>query len=280
MTTPNEAQSAFWNGRPGEMWVRFQPDMDLLHANVTRAMLAEADPGPGQHVLDIGCGAGASTLDIAAAVGPSGQVTGCDISGPLLARARDRAAAVPQVRFRQADAQSDDLGGPFDLAVSRFGAMFFADPVAAFANIARQMRPDARLVLAAWAGAEANPWFSLARAVAEARLGPLPAGDPDAPGPTAFRDPARVIGLLTAAGLRDARVQTLDLTLDHPEGVAAVTRLAPFIGPVAAAFRETEADAAAQAAVLDDLARAFVRHDTAEGLRVPARIHLYAARAA
>ncbi|WP_138469930.1 class I SAM-dependent methyltransferase [Poseidonocella sp. HB161398] len=281
MSDANRAQDAFWNKGPGQRWAEFQPDLDLLHGDVTRLLLEAAAPLAGLRVLDLGCGAGASSLAAAEAAGPDGRVAGCDFSHVLLERAAARAAeaGAATLSFFHADAQEDDLGGPWDLAISRFGLMFFADPVAAFANIRRHLVPGGRLVFAAWAEAADNPWFDLPRRAAAARLGAAAPEPPGAPGPMAFADSARVCGLLGEAGFAAAAAERVPAVMSHPGGVAAVLGILPFIGPVGGRMREAGGSAADLQAILDEVARGFARWDGPGGLRLPAEILLYSARA-
>ncbi|WP_172329688.1 class I SAM-dependent methyltransferase [Mangrovicoccus sp. HB161399] len=281
MTHANDAQEAFWNKGPGQRWVEYQPDLDLLHAEVTSLLLTEAQAWPGMKVLDIGCGAGASAFAAAQAVGPEGQVTGADISAVLLDRARQRAAAegTENVRFVLADAQDADLGGPYDLAISRFGVMFFADPAAAFANIRRHLAPGAHFVFAAWSAPGRNPWFQVPRAAAAARLGAPAPADPDAPGPTAFRDIGRVSGLLAEAGFADPEGHAVEAVLPHPGGIEAVLAMMPYIGPVGSMMREKEGTEEDLDAILGSIAVAFSQWDGPGGLVIPAEVNLFSARA-
>jgi len=142
----NEAQQNDWN-EPGETaWTRWQARMDIQLAPLGLAVIEAVAPRHGERVLDIGCGCGDTTLQVDTLVGPSGTATGVDISAPMLDRARDRAAesGLENTRFLEGDAQvatARDLGGPFEAAISRFGVMFFADPIAAFANIASLVHP-------------------------------------------------------------------------------------------------------------------------------------------
>lgn len=272
----NEAQSAFWNAAPGQNWVRFQPDLDLFFEPVNALMLDEARPEPGDHVLEIGCGAGGLSRALAQAVAPDGEVLGVDISAPLLARAQKLAG--PGERFLQADAQEHRFeAGRADLVVSRFGAMFFADPVAAFANIARGMKAGGRMLLVTWAPVRGNPWFHLPAKAAKARLGATAPSDPEAPGPMAFQDIERVAGLLRAAGWQDVSGARRDVMLRHPEGVPAVQRLNEAIGPVAAAMREKGGSPEDLAAIIADLGREFARYATPRGIEIPAEVNLFKA---
>jgi ubiquinone/menaquinone biosynthesis C-methylase UbiE len=158
----------------------------------------------GERVLDVGCGVGAATLRAADTVGVHGAVTGVDISPACIARARLRARSVAQARvsFQVADAQTADLtGGPFDAAMSQFGVLFFADPVAAFANVRRHLVPGGRLCFTCWRAATANPW-SFAATLAD-MLPPAasPSAQP-APGPFSLAEEGRVREVLHAAGFR------------------------------------------------------------------------------
>jgi SAM-dependent methyltransferase len=279
---PDQAdQRTFWNGPVGMSWVANAADQDALLAPVGDLLLAEAALAPGERVLDIGCGAGASSLAAAQAVGPQGLVTGIDISAPLLAcaEAARRRAGFDNLDLIEGDAASHPLPRHgFDAVISRFGVMFFADPVAAFTAIARTLRPGGRIVFVAWAGLDANPWFALPRAVAETRLGPGSPGNPDAPGPMAFRNLDRVRGILTAAGFEAVEGATRRLELSHPGGVAAVSALATRLGPASARLRETAPPPETVSALTADLARAFAAFETPQGLRLPAAVNLLRGR--
>ena len=207
----NEAQQHYWNEPGGTAWTLWQERMDLQLAPLGRAVIEIVAPRDGERVLDIGCGCGDLTLQVAGLVGPRGNATGVDISTPMLARARARAAqsGLAHAQFLEADAQVanvGDLGGPFDAAVSRFGVMFFADPIAAFANIASLVRAGGRLGFVCWQAPDLNPWMStLAREVA-ALFPAQPSPDPHAPGPFAFADPVRTRDIVCAGGWADVSV--------------------------------------------------------------------------
>lgn len=275
----NSEQAEFWNRGGGQVWVDFQSDLDQISREAGERLLAAADPQPGEVVLDIGCGAGATTFAVARAVAPGGHVLGLDISGPLVARAR---AAIPddigeRVAFALGDAQVQAFQpGRFDLAVSRFGVMFFDDTVAAFRNVLTALRPGGRVVFAAWQGPEANPWFALPKAIGERRLGADPPADPDAPGPMALRDPARVLPLFAEAGFAHAEAAPLAVDMHHPGGVEALVRLSNRVGPVSRMLRERGTDADREA-MADDLRAAFAPFEAADGIRVPAGIVMYRA---
>jgi SAM-dependent methyltransferase len=281
MTEANADQRTFWNADPARNWVAFQPQLDAQLVEVTDRLLAACAPRSGERVLDVGCGAGGSTFALAEAVGPRGEVLGLDLSEPLLARAeeRRRELGLGNVRFETGDAEDHPFApGGFDLAASRFGVMFFADPVAAFRNIARALAAGGRLAFVAWAGPEHNPWITIPLGAAVARLGPVAPTPPDAPGPMAFRDASRVVGLLEAAGLRDARAEPVDLGLANPGGLDAVMELIGNIGPLARMLREKGGTAEDRAAILAAVRAEFAAFATGDGVRLPARVIVYSAR--
>ncbi|ETX29184.1 class I SAM-dependent methyltransferase [Roseivivax isoporae] len=276
--SPNAAQAEAWGGDMGRRWAARTADLEAQMAGVLDVLLDRAALAPGERVLDIGCGAGGSTRAAARAVGPSGSALGLDISAPLLALARERAP--DNARFVQADAQVHGFDGPpFDAALSRFGVMFFDDPVAAFANIRSALAPGGRLVMACWAGPEGNPWFTDPRDAAVARLGPVPQGDPDAAGPMAFRDPSRVLPILAAAGFADAGVETVTPDLHLPDGWAAMERMLPEIGPIPGILRERGGTQEDLRAILGTLHARWRDRIGPDGIRLPARVRIYAARA-
>ena len=280
MTHDNDGQRAFWNDGPGQNWVAYQPDLDALHQPVSDLILAAAEPRLGETVLEIGCGAGALAFELASAVGNTGHVHGVDISRPLLEKARGRRleAGLTHIEFTEGDAQDMDLDvGVYDLVISRFGVMFFADPVAAFRNIARSLKPGGRMVFAAWCGPEHNPWFRVPQAMAESRLGAVPPGDPTAPGPMAFRDGDRLLNILEDAGFDSAAYAPTEVHLHHPGGLDAVLRMVSVIGPLAGMLRDKGGTEADRGAILADIAQAFQPFDTAEGILIPAQVNLVTA---
>lgn len=217
MTTdaaPDAFTAAWWHDAGGGVWVEHQALLDRIHRPVGDIVARTADPGPGARVLDIGCGAGATTLDMARRVGPTGRAVGVDVSDALLALARERAraGAVGNADFVRADAATHDFGGPpFDAAISRYGVMFFEDPEAAFANLRWALRPAAGLTFACWRRAAENP-LALVPLEAAAPLLPEPPPAPaDGPGRFAFADPDRVRGILDRSGWRQVAIEPLDV---------------------------------------------------------------------
>ncbi len=239
---PNAEQITYWNEQ-GQKWVGLQAQLDAQLRPLGVLAMQRASIGTGEQILDVGCGCGETTLDLARQTGPRGAVVGADISAPALVRARQRAdeAGLDNVRFENADAQTCAFApGSFDLVFSRFGVMFFSDPAAAFANLRAALRPGGRLAFVCWQDLQRNQWMSLPLA-AIARHVPLPPpSPPGAPGPFAFADAERVRNILTQAGFAALRFEAVDETLAIG-GDGALDDAVDFvlqIGPVATALRQ------------------------------------------
>ena len=274
MTTPNADQADYWSSPDGQKWVTYQGDLDRLMEPALEAVLDAAAPRVGEHVLDIGCGTGASTMELARRVGETGLVTALDISEPLLDLARDRATA-PNVRFVRADAQTHSFEAPADLVFSRFGVMFFDDPVAAFANLRAATRPGGRLAMICWQGMPQNPWFQLPFEAAVARLGRPSALPPNAPGPTAFKDVERVTGILSDAGWSNPAGRTIDVALVPPQDPQEAAAFATTLGPASRTLSEKGGSDADAAAIAHDIAEALGDYHTPDGLRIPSGLVIY-----
>lgn len=278
MSHANSAQADYWSSESGHQWIAQETFLDAAMAAILGRLLERADIRPKENVLDIGCGTGASTIAAALKTGPTGHVTGLDIAEQLLNRARRRSddAGLQNTSFILADAQTYPfVAESFDAIISRFGLMFFESPVAAFANMARGLKLNGRLVFAAWAPAAANPWFSIPRDAAIARLGKPAPADPFAPGPLAFQDVDRVTKLMEQAGLKGVRGETEMIQLTPLVNARKAAETATSIGPAARIMREfsgTEADAATIETVV---AAAFSRFETEKGISVPATINFF-----
>ncbi len=244
----NEAQIEQWNGPSGETWVAMQDRLDRQLEPLGRAAIAALAPGAGEQVADIGCGSGDTTRQLAERVGPTGRVVGVDVSAVLLAHARSRTTAA-NVTFVEADAQVHALPA-IDAVFSRFGVMFFDDPVAAFANLHRALRPGGRLAFVCWRTHADNPILTLPLAAAVAAGIPQPpAGDPLAPGPFAFADAARVTDILGRAGFADIVLAPHDEAVGGNDLDGAV-ELAMQVGPLGRLLREHPDHAAAALAAV------------------------------
>ena len=226
-------QREFWNSEATRRWVTEQARIDRLFAGVTEAALAAAAPRPGESVLDIGCGTGTTLLRLAEAIGSGGRVLGIDISEQQLALARQRiaAAGATQAQVVLDDAAAHDFPpASFDLAFTRFGVMFFADPVAAFGNLRRAMKPGGRLTLAVFRPGPENPWATASTAAIRHLVTPPAPLGPEEPGQFSWGDPARVRRILDGAGFRAVVLTPLDLPITLGADAAEAAEFAMFIG--------------------------------------------------
>jgi SAM-dependent methyltransferase len=256
-------------------WAEIREPLELQLAPLGRRALAALAPRPGESVLDIGCGGGETALDLARAVAPDGTVMGIDLSAAVLAFARRAAAGCERVRFVEADAQLFPFEpASFDAAFSRFGVMFFADPIAAFVNIRRSLRPNGRLAFVCWRALEENQLDILPLRAASAHLPPQPAHDPDAPGPFAFASLDRVHGILHRAGFRQIEITAHDEQVGSGD-LDTMLAVCSRVGALGNILRENpELCAAALPAVRSALAA----YDGPDGIRLNAATWVVTAR--
>lgn len=218
MSDVQTAPTHDWNGDSGDRWAANLARLDVMLEDFGNAAIIAADVRSGEHVLDIGCGSGTSTFALAGRVGPGGAVLGVDISEQLVELARIAAPAGAPVEFRCADAATALLpAASFDLLFSRFGVMFFDDPVAAFRHMRGALKPGGRLAFVCWRGAQENDWVRLPMAAIRDIVQP-PSADPDAPGPFAFGDRDRLEGILAAAGFAAIDIAPFDTTISYGRG--------------------------------------------------------------
>lgn len=238
MQVRQDESAQHWNGPAAEAWAQSQGFLDEALRPFEKVLVDEVVTGSA--VLDIGCGAGATTLATAEVLGPTGRAIGVDISEPLIALARTRAEqAGSTARFVLADAQTHPFPpGAADLLISRFGVMFFPDPPAAFANLRRAARPGGTLRAIVWRDPAENPFMTTAERAAAPLLPDLPPRSTDGPGQFALADRDRVHSTLTAGGWAGIDVEPLDVdcAFPEPEAVAFLSRL----GPVGMALREVD----------------------------------------
>ncbi|RIV77668.1 class I SAM-dependent methyltransferase [Burkholderia pseudomallei] len=254
MTEQNAYQVDDWNGQSGERWVANQVRLDAMVAVFGQAAIEAAAPATGERVLDVGCGAGASSLALAACVGAGGQVLGVDISEPPISRARALAPPDTPVLFQVADASSAELPeGAFDILFSRFGVMFFDDPSAAFAHMRRALRPGGRVAFVCWRSAAENDWVRLPMGALKGILAPSAPPDPEAPGPFSFGDRGRVSRILTAAGFADIAIAPFNASVPFGEGgtrdaaIDDAVKMTLEVGPLSRALADQPDDIRARA---------------------------------
>ncbi len=243
----NADQIEYWNDRAGPNWVRFQKQLDGQIGAIGELAMDRAGVKAGQSVLDIGCGCGDSTLELARRVGPAGAVRGIDISAPMLAQAERRAELEPSLKleFQRLDAQTADFpAAAYAHGFSRFGVMFFDAPVAAFGNLRKALKADGRLTFICWRALEENPWMAIPLGVACQFVAPPEALPPGAPGPFALADGERARQILEAAGYADISLDALDepIYLSGPGTAAAAAAHATRMGPVARVLGDSGED--------------------------------------
>lgn len=248
MTPPPTSERDRWNGPAGKAWVDARPQMDAMFLPLQDRLVAAAREHGATRVLDVGCGTGSTTMAIAEALPPGGTAIGVDISATMLDDAAARAtAAGSRARFVVADAQTHAFpDGAFDLVLSRFGVMFFEDPVTAFANLHRATTSGGHALLIAWRPAAENAFMTTAERAVAPLLPDLPPRKTSGPGQFSFGDPAYVRDVLVGAGWHDVVVTALDVPCAFP--AAALDRYVTGVGPVGLALRE--ADDATRARVL------------------------------
>lgn len=258
-------QAAFWNGPGGAAWLASHERIERGIAGFGESALAAAAPRPDERVLDIGCGTGGTTAALAAAVGSSGRVLGVDISEPLVAASRARHIA--NATFERADAATHPFEpGSFDLVFSRFGVMFFGDPVAAFTNLRRALKPSGRLVFVCWRTPQENPWGLVPFRAAAPFLPPVERPGPEEPGQYSFGDRARVERILKGAGFGAASFEPVDRPMRLGETIAETLDNLGKFGPLARLFAETSPAQVARAK--EAIAAALQPHVTADGVQL------------
>jgi SAM-dependent methyltransferase len=275
--TANAEMRRYWNEVAGPRWVSRAEAQEARNIEVAELVLREARAMPGERVLDIGCGPGATALPLAAAVGPSGHVVGIDIAEPMLDLLRRRVSerGISNLTPLLADAQTHAFApASFDLLTSRFGVMFFADPFAAFRNLGAALRPGGRLCMAVWSTIDDNVHWKIPFEIAVARVGPPAPQPPHAPGPMAFRDPDYLRAILSGAGFAEIAIAKRPF---HVIGRSAASEAehAVILGPSGRLLDEKNADQATRRAIAQEVERAFAAFAGANGeVRLPGTVLL------
>jgi len=275
----NEEQAVFWTEQAGPIWLEREEFLDASSRPFGLAAIDAANVQPGEKVLDVGCGTGSTTIELGRRVGESGKALGLDISPLLLGRAREKAAAAgaSNVDFVEGDAQTYTLDEPFDLVFSRFGIMFFEDPVAAFGNL-RKAAPEGRLTFICWQDVFSNAWMSVPTMAASSVLGDFDLPPEGSPSPFYYADPELARSVLSDAGWRDVSIEPFRTTMDSPAEEAA-ERLGFLVrmGPLGARFMESDPDT--QQRTLDAILAAASEHESGGVFRMPAAAWIVTARA-
>ena len=277
----HQEQIDYWNGPAGLKWLTQVDQTDAMLAPILGPALDAAQIKPGEHVLDVGCGCGASTVELSQRVGPIGRVLAVDVSVEMLALARHRTQAAGNTECIAADAAAYDFApGQSDLLFSRFGVMFFGDPAAAFTNMRKALKPNGRVLMACWRPINENGWMDVPLRAAYQHVPRMPRPEPEAPGPFSFSDPARVTRILTAAGFSAPVLTPLDVMLDIATGHgldAAVTSAAT-IGATSRALQDQPDDL--RSAALAEIKAALMPHVQGNCVPLPGAVWLISAACA
>src|SRR5262245_49689673 len=281
-SSPNAREVQYWNSAQTRAWADDYQAIDRLFAGLTPIALDQAAPKTGERVIDIGCGSGTTVLELAARVGPSGYVLGADVSKPSVEKARERiaAAGVHQAEIMLCDASSHIFAADsFDLVFSRFGVMFFADPLATFANIRKSMKANGRLALAVFRTPQENTWATATIAAVRHLLPPITPPGPEEPGQFSWGDARRVHRILEGAGFQDVSLTPHDppMALAGPGGAAEAASFMSRVGPVVRAMGEASEEQRRE--VRAALETFFRRHEGPQGVALQGAIWIVTARA-
>ncbi|MDE8348867.1 MAG: class I SAM-dependent methyltransferase [Acidocella sp.] len=273
----NEKQFTYWNEVAGPKWVKIGDEMDSRFTAITDLLVTQADVKPGERVLDIGCGMGPTTFRFADKAGSDGHVTGIDISTPMLNVARERGVGIPRLDFLLADAQTFEfVPAKFDVLTSRFGVMFFADPVAAFTNLRTALVPGGRVCFVCWATLDENPHWNVPFQLVAKRLGYPDERPARAPGPMAFADAGYVTEILTKAGYSDIAVTPTPVPIIG-KNLTEEAQIACLLGPSGALTDEKQADEATRQILRENISIALAQFDSPHGIKLPATVNVITA---
>ena len=276
---PNADMSEYWNGDGGKKWVDYQGKMEEGLKPFADAAIAAAALSPDEFVIDIGCGCGDTSFEIARRVGPKGHVHGLDISKPMLERAKERSVGVKNTSFECGDAQTYSFKkDAFDIMLSRFGVMFFDDPANAFGNIRQSLKSGGRVAFICWRPVKDNEWVSLPLDVLANHL-TLPAPPkPNDPGPFSFSDPERVSRILTSAGFVDISIEKTDIPFKIGGNIDEGVQFLMELGPASKAIAETEPDETTKSHIADELRNVIKPFETEQGVAMNAATWIVTAR--
>src|SRR6478752_1471049 len=277
----NADQIAYWNGPAGGRWADRQAAQDILLGPVADILIDRAKPVSGERVIDVGCGSGATAIAFGRKVAPSGHVFGIDVSNPMLERARASAPKDLPIDFVLADATVYPFDPQsVDLLASRFGVMFFADPVLSFTNMRKALRPSGRLAFACWREPRENPWMLAPLQAVYKHAPKLPPQGPEDPGPFAFASEERVNRILGSAGFKGIAMEACPLSMDIAvgRGLEAAVQGALEIGPAHRALEGAPDDV--RAAAINSLRETLTPLARGDTVALPGLIWIVTAQAA
>ena len=272
MSEVNKNQRDFWSGKGGDIWVERQNAMDTMLSPLGEAALNKLNLNEGENVLDIGCGCGHTTLNIAKRISPDGQVTGLDISEPMLKRAKESAneMSISNASFNCVDVQTDDIGEEvYSAAFSRFGVMFFEDPVAAFCNINKSLITGASLSFVCWQSPALNPWQSLFIEAVKKYVD-LPSPPPRSPGPFAFMESEYVSSILEESNFQNIMIEGHEAEVNMFSGRSLSDSVKDYISinPVVSVMLKDSTEQE-KTEIINSAIEAFSPYYSAKGLMFP-----------
>lgn len=271
----NDGQIKFWNKGPGKNWARYQKGLDACFANINNRLVKLCAIEQNRHVLDVGCGTGATSIALSEKSNNLCQITGLDVSESLLNYAANRInkLGLDNIQFLQTDAQTWNFSkSSYDLIASRFGVMFFTHPQQAFENLYSSLKPGGSINFTAWSTVDNNPWFSIPRDAAVAQLGKGKSIDAKAPGPNAFADTDYVNSILAQAGLTEIDIQVEEIPIKTTLGIDTMTELACNLGPAVRLMKEKNGNENDAKTIRESVAKAFLDFSHAEYITIPASI--------
>ena len=274
----NTKEQEFWSGPSGQSWVSHEAAQDEVLSEALGAVMDRAGLSADDRAIDIGCGTGALSVAAAGTVGETGRVLATDIAAPMLDRAKERLKDFPQAGTLLADAESVEWPETgFDVAISRFGVMFFGNPPRAFANIACALKPGGRMVFAAWGPAAKNPYWRDLPRIARERVGSPPRVPPNTPGPMGMADKDWSLDQLRAAGLNDIACEEVHVGLPLKGTPQDAANQSLMIGPAARLINMFDTTKDDFAAIKDGIARELSQYHDGDTVRIPALLYLYTA---
>jgi len=272
----NQQQVEYWNGAAGDVWVTAQVQLDSSLAPLSELAIEAANIVEGERVIDVGCGCGSTAIAMAQR---GARVWGIDVSAPMLAKAKERASGLSNVTFSETDAATQHYSADHQLIFSRFGVMFFADPVAAFVNLRQGLTDEGRLLFVCWQAAIKNDWIMVAGRAVQPFLSVSDASDaidPNAPGPFAFADSDRIHSILNQSGYADIDITSVTPNLTMGQDLDEAMRLQAQIGPVARVIAELQEDKKGEAIAAARMA--LGEHQSSTGINLGAAAWIVSAR--
>lgn len=272
----NQQQVEYWNGAAGDVWVTAQVQLDSSLAPLSELAIEAANIVEGERVIDVGCGCGSTAIAMAQR---GARVWGVDVSAPMIAKAKERASGLSNVAFSETDAATQHYSADHQLIFSRFGVMFFADPVAAFVNLRQGLTDEGRLLFVCWQAATKNDWIMVAGRAVQPFLSVSDASeviDPNAPGPFAFADSDRIHSILNQSGYADIDITSVTPSLTMGQDLDEAMRLQAQIGPVARVIAELQEDKKGEAIAAARMA--LGEHQSSTGINLGAAAWIVSAR--